>query len=229
MVEPAVTLSAPEEARSGADSIRMGLVALTIGITSVFGVAASLLYPATNAEDRFTYAVVEPAREHFWAWHALAPANLVIGVCAIAVAGCSLARLGGAMWATAGAALMWLGAGFYGTGIAGLGPLYYFATDSAALEAAAGTRLLDHLTDQFVRLWGPAITGAVLVALGTVALCVALWRARTVPRWVPVVAGVSIVATFFADTAGALALLVEAPVALSSVAIGWYAWQRVSR
>jgi hypothetical protein len=213
-------------ARPGAP-IRMALLALTVAVTSVAGVALSVLYPETDADDRFSYAVVEPAREHFWIWHIVGPVNLIVGVCAIAVAGLVLTPARGAAVATVGGAMMWLGAALYGTGIGGLGPIYYFGTEQAALDREAAIRFLDYLNDEaFWRLWGAALAGGVLVTLGTVVLSVALWRGRTVPRWVPLVAAVSIVATFFVAGTGTVPeLTVDAAVAVSSTAIGWYAWR----
>jgi hypothetical protein len=74
-------------------------------------------------------------------------------------------------------------------------------------------------------MWAAPGGGAALVALGTLLLSVGLWRARTVPRWIPIVAALSIVSSFVAPTAGLTGLLVEGPIAASSIAIGWHAWR----
>jgi hypothetical protein len=53
-------------------------------------------------------------------------------------------------------------------------------------DPATAARLIDHVNDDTVRMLAGPIGGALLVALGSMLLAVALWRARTVPRWVPV-------------------------------------------
>ena len=205
---------------------RVLLVSVTVAVTSVAGVLLSVLYPKTDENDLFSYAVVEPAREHFWTWHVIGPAVLVVGATTLALAVLVLVRARGAACATAGAAFSWLGAALYASGIGGLGPIHYFATDAEALEPAAGTRFLDYVNDGgFLRLWGPALAGAVLVALGTIALAVALWRAGAVPRWVPVVLAVAMVLTFLVSFNRPLALLVDCALAAASLAVAWYLWR----
>jgi hypothetical protein len=70
------------------------------------------------------------------------------------------------------------------------------------------------------------IGGAVLIALGSLTIAVALWRARTVPRWVPVVGAISALATLVLPPDGVAGLLGEAASSATTIAIGWYAWQR---
>jgi len=151
-----------------------------------------------------------------------------VGLTALALAGLRLVPSRGAVWGTVGASMMWLGAGLYGVGLGGLATAYHYAT-SPVLDRASGVALVEALGTDFARLYGIVLPGALLVALGTVALSVALWRARTVPRWVPIVAGISILATFVVETSGPAGLLAEGPVALSSVAIGWHAWRTSAR
>lgn len=207
---------------------RMTLLFAVIVLTSVAGLAVGLWYPAPDAGDRYTYAGVQPIRDFWWAWHVFAGVNLVVGVTALALAGLRLVPSRGAVWGTVGASMMWLGAGLYGVGLGGLATAYHYAT-SPVLDRASGMALVEALGTDFARLYGIVLPGALLVALGTVALSVALWRARTVPRWVPIVAGISILATFVVETSGPAGLLAEGPVAISSVAIGWHAWRTSAR
>jgi hypothetical protein len=67
------------------------------------------------------------------------------------------------------------------------------------------------------------IGGALLIAVGSLVIAVALWRARTVPRWVPIVGAVSAVATVMLPPDGAAGLVAEAASSASTIAIGWYA------
>ena len=54
---------------------------------------------------------------------------------------------------------------------------------------------------------------------------VALWRARSVPRWVPVVAAISAVATLVLPPDGPAGLVAECASSASTTALGWYAYR----
>jgi hypothetical protein len=121
---------------------------------------------------------------------------------------------------------MWIGAAFYAAGLDNWAGMFTAATDPTTLDVATSTALVAQLNTDTVRMWAASGGGAALVALGTVLLAIGLLRARTVPRWIPIVAGVSILATFLVPIDGVTGLLVEGPVAISGIAVGWYAWQR---
>jgi len=137
-----------------------------------------------------------------------------------------LAPARGARWATVGGSLVWLGAAMYGVGIGGWATVYYFATDPAALDPATAAGLIDHVNDDTARILAVPIGGALLVALGSMLLAVALWRARTVPRWVPIVAGLSGVTGIVLPPDTVAGIVAETASSVTSIAIGWYAWQR---
>lgn len=204
---------------------RVALLAIVILVTSLAGVLVGLLYPDADADGQFSYARVEPIRDFFWAWHVFAGTNLALGIPALAIAGWLLVPARGSGLATVGGAMMWVGTALYGVGLGGLATVFYFGSARDAIGAEAGTRLLDHVNDQVARLYGPLLAGAALVALGTVMLAVALWRARSVPRWVPVLLA-TIPLTFVLPTSGLVGLVVELPTAIGSIALGWYAWRR---
>lgn len=203
----------------------IAIVAIAVAVTAVVGLAIGLFFPATDESGRWTYAVVEPIRGFFRLWLVMAGVNLVVGLTTTALAGWLLVLSRGWIAATVGACLMWFGCALYAVGLGGVAAAYYFATEPAVLDAAASTRLLDHLHESTIALWGPAIAGALLVAAGQISLAVGLWRARTVPRWIPILAA-TIPLTFVFDTSGVRGLLVELPQALAGVGIAWYLWQR---
>jgi hypothetical protein len=206
----------------------MAVLLAAVVVTSILGTAMSLLFPLDLESDAATlHAEVESSRDSVRWILVLGAVNLVVGVSALALAGLLLVPARGADSATVGAVAMWLGAAFYGVGVGGWAEAFPTATHPA-LDASASRELVAELVADPARLFVTAGTGAGLVALGTVLLSVGLWRARTVPRWVPAVAAVSIVLTFVFPTAGPVGLLVEIPVAVSSIAIGWYSWQRIS-
>lgn len=215
-------------ARPAAGS-RMALLFAVILVTGVSAFAISVVSAAKPIGDGDSlpgYAAIASQRGYVWAFFVVAGVQLVVGACAAALAAMFLARERGARWATVGGSLVWLGAAAYGVGIGGWATLYYFATDPAVLDGATATRLVDHANDDTARLLAVPIGGALLIALGSLVLAVALWRARTVPRWVPVVAALSAVATIVLPPSGAAGLVAEAASSLTTIAIGWYAWRR---
>jgi hypothetical protein len=204
------------------------VVAALVALTNVAAVVVVLGWPALDADGRYSYAVVESARGYFRAWMVFAAANLVVGVTSLALAGWLLVPARGWRVATGGATLMWLGSGLYAVGIGIVAGAYYFGTEPGALDAAASTRLLDHLHENAVALWAPAIAGAALVGVGQIVLGVALWRARTVPRWVPVLLW-TIPLTFVFETSGPKGLIVEAPQLIGGLGVAWFLWQAATR
>jgi hypothetical protein len=210
-----------------ADARRRLGAAILVGamvVTTVFGQLVSLFFPEGD-DGHYTYHSIEPDRTFFRTWLILAAVNLVVGVTAFALVGWLLVPARGWIIATAGACLMWVGCALYAVGVGGIATLYYFGADPAALDPAAGARLLDHLDDSFLAVWGPAIGGAVPTALGQIALAVGLWRAATVPRWIPILA-FTIALTFVLPDAGVAGFFVELPSSLSGLGLAWYFWKR---
>jgi Domain of unknown function (DUF4386) len=208
---------------------RMALLFAVILVTGVsaFAISAvSAAKPIGDGDSLPGYAAIASQRGYVWAFFVVAGVQLVVGACAAALAAMFLARDRGARWATVGGSLVWLGAAVYGVGIGGWATLYYFGTDPAVLDGATATRLIEHANDDTVRLLAVPIGGALLVGLGSLALSVALWRARTVPRWVPVVGAVGAVATIVLPPSGLAGLIAEAASSATTIAIGWYAWRR---
>lgn len=77
------------------------------------------------------------------------------------------------------------------------------------------------------RLFAAVIPGGLLVMVGTVSVAVGLWRAGTVPRWVPILLA-SLVLTLFLPTRGPVGLVSEAPHSLASIAVAWFLWRRAA-
>jgi hypothetical protein len=121
---------------------------------------------------------------------------------------------------------VWLGAAIYGVGIGGWATVYYFGTDPGSLDPATAARLIDHVNDDTARMLAVPIGGALLVALGSIVLAVALWRARTVPRWVPIVGALTAVTGIVIPADTIVGVVAEAASSATTIAIGWYAWRR---
>src|SRR3954447_19573686 len=175
--------------------LRLLFVVILITSLSAFALAVvSFAKPIGHGDELPDYAAIAPIRGYVWAFFLVAGVQLIVGACATALAGLLLVPRRGARWANVGATFIWLGAAIYGVGIGGWATLYYFGTDSAALGPATAGRFIDHVNHDTARMLAVPIGGALLVALGALLLVVALWRARTVPRWVPIVGALSAVA-----------------------------------
>jgi hypothetical protein len=203
------------------------LTVILVTSVSAFALAfVSFVKPVGDGDGLPAYADIAHVRGYVWTLFIVAGVQLVVGACAAALAGWLLVPNRGARWATVGATLIWLGAALYGVGIGGWATVYYFGTDPAVLDPATGARLIDHVNDDTVRLLAVPIGGALLIAIGSLVLAVALWRARTVPRWIPIAAAVAAVATVVLPPDGVAGLIAEAASSITTIAIGWYAWQR---
>src|SRR4051794_10763035 len=168
---------------------RLALLFATILVTSVSAVGLSLvsaLKPIGAGGDALPdFAALAPLRGYAWAFFTIAGVQMIVGVCAAAVAGLLLVPARGARLATVGGSLIWLGAAIYGVGIGGWASVYYFGADRATLGTAAGTRLIDRFNDDAAHMLAVPIGGALLVSLGGLLLAAALWRAARAPRRVP--------------------------------------------
>jgi hypothetical protein len=208
---------------------RLRLLFAVILVTSLSAVALSVVSyakPIGNGDGLPDYAAIAGARGYLWSFFLVAGVQLVVGACAAAVAAWLLVPARGARWANVGGSLVWLGAAMYGVGIGGWATVYYFATDPAALDPATAARLIDHVNDDTARMLAVPIGGALLVALGSIVLAVALWRARTVPRWVPILGVLTAVTGIVIPPDTVAGVIAEAASSATTVAIGWYAWRR---
>jgi hypothetical protein len=202
------------------------LTVILVTSVSAFALAfVSFLKPVGDGDGLPAYADIAHVRGYVWTFFIVAGVQLVVGACAAALAGWLLAPNRGARWATVGASLIWLGAALYGVGIGGWATVYYFGTDPV-LDPATGARLIDHVNDDTARLLAIPIGGALLIAIGSLVLSVALWRARTVPRWVPIAGAAAALATIVLPPDGVAGLIAEAASSITTIAIGWYAWER---
>jgi hypothetical protein len=222
----AAALTRAPSARRG--RLALLFAAIVVTSTSAFALSfVSFLHPIGSGDELLPdYAAIAPHRDYLWAFFTIAGVQLIVGACAAALATLLLARDRGARWATAGSAVVWLGAAIYGVGIGGWAAVSYFATDPEALGPATARRLVASVNDDAAHMVAVPVGGAVLVALGSLMLAVALWRARTVPRWVPAIGAISTVITLLAPPDGIVGLVGEAASSATTIAIGCYVWRR---
>lgn len=222
--ELAMQLSPPEL------RVRRTLLFLTIACTMTIAVGlsiASYVRPAGDGGELPSYNTIEPMREFLWSFFIVAAVNLIIGVCAVAIAGWILTAERGAHWATVGGAVVWLGAALYGVGTGGWAAAYYFSTEPL-LGRADGTTLVDRINHDVAHLMAVPVAGAVLIGMGSIVMSVGLWRARTIPRWIVIASVAGGVVTFLAPPDTLLGIATEAGSSATAIAIGWYAWRRAT-
>src|SRR4051812_6694712 len=212
-------------------SPRLRLLFVVILITSLSAFALSVVSfakPIGHGDGLPDYGAIAANRGYVWAFFLVAGVQLIVGASTTALAALLLAPARGARWANVGGSFVWLGAAIYGVGIGGWATLYYFGTDPVALGPATAARFIEHVNDDTARMLAVPIGGALLVAVGAMLLAVALWRAGTVPRWVPVIAVLTSVTGIVLPPDTIAGIVGEAASSATSIAVGWYAWQRLT-
>jgi hypothetical protein len=221
-----LTATTSEPMPSPASPARARLVAAVLVLGAFASSAFGIWHPAPGVRDGFGSDVIAPIRTSWWAWHLFGGLGVAAAAIAVALAVCLLVPTRGATWATLGALLTALGGlAFYG-GVAAEGVLGTYATDPEALPAQSGTTLLAFVDDNFEPIGVVLIPGLVLLTLGPLLLAVALWRARSVPRWLPVAFALTSVAGFPLST-GVLAGVAKSAFAATLAAIAWCLWHHI--
>ncbi|GIJ73436.1 hypothetical protein [Virgisporangium ochraceum] len=198
---------------------RVALLSALLALGAVV-VAAMVLWQPWGERDAFSYSDLAPNRDAGWLGSVLDGLALgVVGVTAGLVV-CLLVPARGAAWATVGALLTGLGGVAFAAGIVAAGTVFWYATEPAAIPADAGTALLSFAEDNPGHLMGLQMAGFLLFTIGSLVLMAALWRARSVPRWLPVAFLVLTVGVF---ALGGVALdVVQAAQMLVLAAPAWY-------
>lgn len=199
---------------------RPTLVAVVLSLSSLI-VAAVVLWQPWGKRNAFGYADIAPHRDAAWLGAladglAVAAAALTLGL-----AVCLLAPARGRALATIGTVVSTLGGVLFSSGMVAFGALAWFATDSATLSTENGTALLAAMEKNPGHLTAVQMAGFLLFTLGSLILMGALWRARSVPRWLPVAVLVLTVATF--ATGGVVLNLVEALHFLMFLVVAYFA------
>jgi hypothetical protein len=209
--------SAPTPSRASPARARSIAAVLVVG--AITSAAFGIWRPAPGGGS-FGYDIIAPIRTSWWAWHLFGGLGVAAAAIAVALAVCLLVPARGATWATLGALLTALGGlAFYG-GVAAEGVLGAYATDPEALPAQSGTTLLTFIDDNFEPIGVVLIPGLALLTLGPLLLAVALWRSRSVPRWLPLMFALTNVAGFPLSTG----VVADSAFAATLVAIAWSLW-----
>ena len=204
---------------------RIALLAIVLTITSIAAIPVGLLWPEPEAGgDLYAYSDIQPIRALWWGLLTFGSATLVLNVPLQALATMALVRRRGSVWATVGAAMMWVGTGLYSAGVSAWAAAYYFPTDSS-VDPSAGRAVFDAIEADSAHVFATLIPGALLVAIGTIVQVVGLFRARAVPIWIPIFA-LMVVPTFFVPGNGAIGIVTAIPMSAAAIGLAYYAWRR---
>jgi hypothetical protein len=223
-------IEVPPEATATMWRGRLRILFAVILATSVGAFLLSLVsyvWPIGKS-DFPTFAELAHHRSYVWAFFLVAGSQLVLGVCAAAIAGLVLTPARGSRLGTVGAALLFLGAAAYGVGIGGWATVYWFGTDTNVLDPATATRLIDDANHDAAHMLVIPIAGAVIVGLGSLVLLAGIWRAATVSRIVIIPSGLSTVATVLLEPDTFFGLTAELVSSLTTIALGWYALRMIA-
>lgn len=227
--EPATLLAQPA-VQQATDRLPVGgaralLLALAVAIGALGSALLGLWHPEPDSGDAFSYAQLQPIRDAWWAYHFFGSVVVVLAGLGSAVAACLLAPTRGRIWATVGAVVLVAGSALFAAGLAAEAALFAYAADPAALPADAGTALMSYVGAHPERYVVGTGLGGVLLTLGPVVVAVALWRARSVPIWVPVALVFSNVAAFFVPF-GLVGFALALPGTAAMIVVGWLVWRR---
>ncbi|BBG05002.1 MULTISPECIES: hypothetical protein [Pseudonocardia] len=186
--------------------------------------AVNLLVRPLAADATADRAAVLAVREAVWLFGAVGGIATGAVFVALGLVVCLVVPAGrGYASATSGAALTVLGGISFAAGFFAFGVSSWFATLPLD-DPAASVALFDAVQADAMRSFGPQLAGFLLASVGTVLLAVALWRSRTVPRWLPATTVLALVAMFLVG-GGLLYDLLHAAFMATLVVLAVYCWR----
>jgi hypothetical protein len=205
--------------------VQIGVLFRVVIITALATMIVSLRFPEAGEGGFFSYASVEPERAFVWGLLTLAGVNVVASVVSAALVGVLLTPRRGWQWTTAGFVVAIIGCALYAIGVGGWAMVYFFATDSAALDPATAGAFIESVNADAFHLFAAPFGGAIFGTIATVLFAVGLWRSGNLPKWVIMAGVVGSIVTFLPPE-GVVGALLELPQAIASVLAAWYLWQQ---
>jgi hypothetical protein len=181
---------------------RVTIVATALALGAI-AVGSMLAWRPWGERDAFAYADVEPIRSNVWIGTLIDGFGFAVAAIALSLVTCHLVRARGSRWATTGAVITSLAGISFAMGSLARGAVSWYAT-SDAISEQAGTALLSYMDDNPLRVMAPVMAGFLGYTIGSLVLSVALLRAGTVPRWLPITFVVLTLAQFLPVPARAL-------------------------
>jgi hypothetical protein len=184
-VTPAATSAPVVSAPAGVSRVRAAIVStvLTLGAMAV---AVVVLWQPWGERDHLGYADIAPHRDAAWLGAIIDGLGFAAVAIALGLAVCMLAPARGSTWANIGAVVTGLGGVAFCAGIVSFGSSVWYATNTDAIPSDSGTTLMTYIENNPGHVMGLQMAGFLLTTLGSLVLMVALWRARSVPRWLPI-------------------------------------------
>ena len=186
---------------------RAVLLALAVGGAPVLQLSNFLTHPEVPATGAGLLELVARDPAGWFRIHAIAGASAVLSIVA-SVALASLVRQRGAALATLGAALATVGGGMLAIAFGAEAHLASLAADPS-LDRTAMSALLD------LEPASPAtallMAGFPVAGIGSLLVAVALLRSRAVPRWLPALVILGLVASIFSAPGSHVGPLLLAP------------------
>jgi hypothetical protein len=186
---------------------RAVLLAIAVGGAPVLQMSNFLTHPEVPATGAGLLELVARDPGGWFRIHAIAAASAVLSIVS-AMALASLVRRRGAVLATVGAALATVGGGMLAIAFGAEAHLASLAADPS-LDRAAMSALLD------LEPASPAtallMAGFPVSGIGSLLVAVALLRSRAVPRWLPALVLLGLVASIFSAPGSHVGPLLLAP------------------
>jgi hypothetical protein len=205
--------------------LRPAIVSAVLALASGT-VAVLVLWQPWGERDALGYDDLAPHADAAWLGSLVdGLAVAAIGV-TLALAVCRLVTARGSVLATVAALLAGFGGVAFSAGMITYATLAWYVTNTAAVPADQGRALMSYVENNPGHAMGPQMAGFLLFTLGSLGLMAALWRARAVPRPLPVTYLVLTVGIFVLD--GVALNLVQAAQTLSLLVVAYYAWPRTA-
>jgi hypothetical protein len=205
--------------------VRAAIVSGCLALGAI-AVAVLVVWQPWGERDHLGYADLAPHRDAAWLGAIVDGLGIAAIGIAFGLAVCRLAPARGSTLANIGAVLAGIGGVAFCAGMISFGSLAWYATDTAAIPTDPGTALMAYVEDNPGHVMGLQMVGFLLFTLGSLVLMGALWRSRSVPRWLPIGYLVLTVGVF--ALGGVLLNVVQAVQTLSLVVVAFYAL-RVTR
>lgn len=211
----------------GTSLARTAIVAIALAGGALATTAALLWHPWPPRND-LSYASFAGVRDAAWAGLVLDGLGMAAVAVALGLAVCMLTPARGAAWANTGAVLAGLGGMLFATALISYATFAWYATATEAIPVEAGTSLLSYAEADFSRIGALQVPGFLMFSVGTLLMMVALWRARSVPRWLPIAIAVLTLAAFVGPQ-GVVLDVIQAVQGVSLALVAWYLWRARNR
>lgn len=203
------------EATTGFSLSRPKVIAVGMAFTAVVS-AINLLGRPIAAIDTDAYAEVAAVRNDYWTFALIGGISMGVVYLLAGIATCMLVTRRGATLATLAAVLLTIGGIAFATGFFALGSVSWFTTGGEAGDSAG----FEFFQEHSIRAFGPQMVGFLLATVGIILAGVALWRSRTVPRWLAIAIPATSVLAIISGT-GLVYDLINAVFMATIVALAW--------